>query len=36
MRGKVCPDTVVGPFVSEPVNVTFCFAATINLNSCER
>ena len=36
MRGKVCPDTCVGPFASEPVNVTFWFAATINLNSCER
>ena len=36
MRGKACPDTAVGPFVSEPVNVTFCLAATINLKSCER
>src|SRR5437868_15424138 len=33
---KVLPDTVVGPFVSEPMNVTFWFAATISLNSAER
>jgi hypothetical protein len=30
------PDTVVGPFVSEPMKVTFWFAATISLNSAER
>ena len=34
--GNVLPDTVVGPFVSEPMKVTFWFAATISLNSAER
>ena len=34
--GKVLLDTVPGPLVSEPMNVTFWFAATIDLNSDER
>jgi hypothetical protein len=30
--GKGCPDTVLGPLLSEPVKVIFCPAATASAN----